>query len=107
VLFAFAGASAGGVVDPSVSRIKQMVDAAADGPVTAELRAALAGRRLTTFTWLMGGADLAIVFMMTNKPGWTGSLVAAAIGLALGAAFALRENRHAVTAVPAAPAATA
>jgi hypothetical protein len=101
VLFAFAGASAGGVVDPSVSRIKQMVDAAADGPVTAELRAALAERRLTTFTWLMGGADLAIVFMMTNKPGWTGSLVTAAIGMGLGAVFAVRENRHAGTVEPA------
>jgi hypothetical protein len=39
------------------------------------------------------GADLAIVFLMTNKPGWTGAVIAGAIGLALGAVAGVLANR--------------
>lgn len=107
VLFAGAGAGAGAVLDPSVAKIAAALDETPDGPVTPELGAKLTNPKMMLTVWLMTGADLAIVFLMTNKPGWTGSLVAAALGLAFGLLMAARENRHAAAAppAPAAPAA--
>lgn len=98
VLFVLAGAGAGAVIDPSVTRINEAVEAAGSGPVRTELAAALRAPKLTIVAWLMAGADAAIVFLMTNKPGYAGAVATAVIGLVLGAAFGLRENRHASTA---------
>lgn len=95
VLFTLAGISAGVIVDPSVARIKETVDAAPAGPLTADVRTAIADRRLALSTWLMAGADLAIVFLMTNKPGYVGSVAVAGVGLMLGAVLGVRESRHA------------
>lgn len=94
VLFAMAGGTAGGIVDPSVARLKAAADDAPDGPVTGELQRTLADPRLTLATWLLAGADLAIVFLMTNKPGWSGSVGVAVAGLVLGAVLGLSENRR-------------
>jgi hypothetical protein len=102
VLFALLGAAAGAIIDPAVAGIQATLDAAPDGPVTPDLAATLANPRLTLVSWMMAGGDLAILFLMTNKPGWTGSVVAGLAGLALGAAVGVRENQHA-----AAPPATA
>lgn len=105
ILFAIAGVSAGAVIDPAVARIKATIDEMPDGPMTPAVGAALADPRLTFFAALLTGADLAIVFLMTNKPGWTGSTAVALIGLALGAAMGMRENRQAAAATGAASAA--
>lgn len=104
-LFLVAGATAGGFIDPTVKAIKAAADEAPDGPLTAELRAALVNPKLTMMTWVLAGIDLSIVFLMTNKPGYLGSIAAGLIGIAGGAAIAVRENRHAVA--PPAPAAEA
>lgn len=103
VLFALGGAAATGIADPRAAAIRDRLAELPDGPVTEEARAAMSDRTLTMVMWVLAGADLAIVFLMTNKPGWTGSVVAAAVGLAFGTVMGVRETRHAPT--PAAPAA--
>lgn len=107
VLFALGGAAAGGIIDPRVAAMRDRLDERTDGPVTDDLRAALADRTLTIVSWALGGADLAIVFLMTNKPGWAGSVAVGAVGIALGLAVAMRElGQHAapIDPAPAAPA---
>lgn len=93
VLFVAVGAASGIVVDPAVGRLVEVLDAAPDGPLTPAVRADLADPRLTTTLSLFAGSDLAFVFLMTNKPGLTGSLVVVAVALALGGAWAARELR--------------
>ncbi|MFA9446621.1 DUF2269 family protein [Egicoccus sp. AB-alg6-2] len=85
VLFAMAGGAATVIVDPAVGRLYAALENATDGPVPADVRAATVDTTLTRATWVLGGADLAIVFLMTNKPGWAGALAIGAVGLALGA----------------------
>ena len=100
VLFALGGVAATGIADPRALAIKDRLAEVPDGPVTEEVRALMVDRTLTMVMWVLAGADLAIVFLMTNKPGWTGSIVVAAVGLALGTLMGVRESRH----VPAAAA---
>lgn len=101
VLFALGGVGAFAVMDPRITRIRDMLEEAEDGPVTPALGEQLADRALTTVAWTLGGADLAIVFLMTNKPGWAGSVVVGVAGLALGAAVAGWElQRHAAPSEP-------
>lgn len=94
VLFVLAGAVAGAVLDPHTSRLVDTLMAAPAGPVTPEARAAVTDHTLRRATGVMSGTDLAIVFLMTNKPGWTVSIVAAVVGVGLGAAFGMRDARH-------------
>ena len=103
VLFAVAGAAAAGVVDPRLARVRDRLAELAPEPATAQTRTALADRTLAMTVWVMTGIDLAIVALMTNKPGWTGAVVVALVGLALGALVGVRETRH--TPVEVAPAA--
>lgn len=100
VLFAMGGAAAAGIIDPKVTAIRTALDEVADGPVTDDVRALRSDRVLTMLSWTLAGADLAIVYLMTNKPGWAGSLVVGVGGLVLGAAVGMREMRHAAVAVP-------
>lgn len=106
VLFALAGATAMGVIDPRVTSYLDLLEDEADGPVTPQLRASLGDRTLTLAAWTLTGTDLAIVFLMTNKPGWGGSLAVAAVGVTLGAALGMREIQRAAAppSVPAVPA---
>ena len=105
ILFALAGVGAGAVLDPAVTKMQATLGETPDGPVTPALGAKLANPKVTFATWVMTGADLAIIFLMTNKPGWTGSIVVGGVCLALGAAMGIRENRHAAAAAAATPAA--
>lgn len=107
VLFALGGAAAGGILDPRVAAMRERLEERRDGPVTAELRAELQDRTLTIVTWALGGADLAIVFLMTNKPGWTGSVVAGAVGIGLGLVVAMRELAQHTAPIDPAPASPA
>ena len=108
VLFALGGVAAMGVLDPKISAIRTTIDAMPDGSVTDDLRALLTDRVLTMVSWTLAGADLAIVYLMTNKPGWAGSLLVGTGGLLLGAAVGMRETRHvAVATPPSAPSAPA
>lgn len=99
-LFLAVGALAGSAVDPAVAAAIESLDAAPDGPVPAQVAALAHAPGLTTVTSLLAGADAALVFLMTNKPGLAGSVVTVVLGLALGVALGMRERR------PPAPAAT-
>lgn len=93
-LFALGGAGAMGIMEPKITAVRDRLASMADGPATEEARAGLGDRTLVMVAWILEGADLAIVYLMTNKPGWGGALLVAAIGLTLGAAVGLRESRH-------------
>lgn len=93
VLFVSAGAIAGGVLDKHLTHALELAEQAPDGPVTPDLRAEALSPRMANFESLMFGFDLSIVFMMTNKPGWTGSLVATAVGLTVAGVLIARRNR--------------
>ena len=102
VLFFIAGGIAGGVMDPELKKLEAAAAEAADGPVPADLRAMTAAPKLHNFEALLFGVDLAIVFLMTNKPGLVGALIAAAVGIAIGAVrIAVSSRRHAKPAVAA------
>lgn len=103
VLFAMGGVAATGIIDPKVAAIRTLLDDAPDGPVTAELRDRLSDRTLTMVSWTLAGADLAIVYLMTNKPGWLGASVVAVLGLAVGAVLGLRGLREAAPVEPPSP----
>lgn len=92
-LFVAVGALSGIVVNPTVARFAETLDGAPDGPMTPALFGDLSDRRLTITLALFGGADLALVFLMTNKPSLAGSLTAAAVALGLGGLWAARELR--------------
>lgn len=104
-LFLTAGGLAGRVGDPATARLKATLDEAPDGPMTPELGRSLADPKLTVAAWLMTSVDVGIVALMTNKPGYVGSVAVAAVVIVVGAALGVRENRHAAAAVvpPAAP----
>lgn len=72
-----------------------------EGPVPAELRADADSPRMHTIEALLLGNDLAVVFLMTNKPGWTGTAAAVAGGLAVTAIVVARgtARRREFTAV--------
>lgn len=98
VLFVMAGGIAGGVLEPHLKKLLAAAETAPDGPVPAELRTMASDPRAENFESLMLGFDLAIVFMMTNKPGWVGALVATAVGLAVAGALIARRSRATATA---------
>jgi uncharacterized membrane protein len=96
VMFVLAGVGAFTVVDPTIRRLTEAAEAAPDGPVTADLDALRNDPRSTTVESFMLAGDVAIVFLMTNKPGFAGALVVTAAALVVGAALAARERRHLV-----------
>lgn len=98
VLFVMAGGIAGGVLDPHFAKALEKIDDTPAGPVPADLRAMVTEPRVANFESVMFGFDVAIVFMMTNKPGLTGSLIAAAVGLAISGALIARRSRATATA---------
>lgn len=85
VLFLIAGGIAGGVLDPQIKALIAAADAAPEGPVPDDLRAVAAAPKMHNFEAVLFGLDLAIVFLMTNKPPLAASLMVAAAGLAVGA----------------------
>lgn len=93
VLFMIAGGIAGGVLDPHLAKLREAAEAAPEGPVPPELRALAAEPKPAALESLMAGFDIAILFMMTNKPGWAGALIATAVGLLIGGALAARRAR--------------
>lgn len=93
VLFVLSGAIAGGVLDKHFTKVLEAAEQAPEGPVPAELRALAMDRKVWNFESLMFGFDIAILFNMTNKPGWTGALIATAVGLLVAGAIIARHSR--------------
>jgi hypothetical protein len=75
LLFTLAGVAALGVFDPTLRRLLDAARAAPDGPVGAELDAMRHDRRMAAAEAYLLPGDLAIVFLMTAKPGIGGSAV--------------------------------
>ena len=93
VLFALGGAAATVLVDPRVARLRTAMRELPDGLVTPEMGIRLVDPTLRLAGSVLVGADLTIVLLMTNKPGWTGAVTAAVVGLTLGAVAGVLANR--------------
>jgi len=106
-LFALGGAAATVLVGPRVARLRSALDQMPDGPVTPELRGGLVDPMLRLAGAVLVGADLTIVLLMTNKPGWTSSLTAALAGVTAGAVAGMAANRisagHVAVSTPTSP----
>lgn len=53
--------------------------------------------------WLFTGIDVAIVFLMTNKPGWGGATTVAAVGVGVGLLLGQRAVGRTTARPPAMP----
>lgn len=96
VLFVAAGALAGGVMDKGIGRMLEISEGFPDGPMSPELGRQLAQPAMALAAPVMIGIDLAILFLMTNKPGYAGSLIVAGVAITAGLAVGVRERRHAL-----------
>jgi hypothetical protein len=90
-----------GGLDKIAKRLIAAAEAAPDGAIPPALDAQRRDPRAATIESYLLGIDLAIVFLMTNKPGFVGAGVAIAAALAFGAAVSARERRHAPATAPA------
>ena len=106
VLFALGGAVASLLIDRRVARLRAALDEMPDGPVTPEIGVGLIDPTLRLAGSVLVGADLAIVFLMTNKPGWTGAVIAGVVGPTLGAVAGVLANRTRGARTPDLPAPT-
>ncbi|WIG59880.1 MAG: hypothetical protein OJF49_002628 [Ktedonobacterales bacterium] len=83
---------------PRAHAIKREAEAAADGPLTAALRARVSDPVLTMSHSILLVVTLGIVFLMTNKPQLVTSLatilIALALGIGLGTALRRAERRR-------------
>ncbi len=93
VLFIIAGGIARGVLDKHLAAVLAAAEEAPPGPVPPELRAMATDPRISNFESLMFGFDIAIVFNMTNKPGWAGALIATAVGVLIAVGIMARNAR--------------
>jgi hypothetical protein len=69
-------------------------DEASDGPLDRDLADLVNDARVVGAMRMVVGVDLAIIFLMVNKPGWAGSVAVAGTGLALGALLAALASRR-------------
>ena len=93
VLFVVNGILAGGMLSKHLEAMAEAAGDAPDGPVPQEAARLAASPRAHAIEGIAFGNDLAIVFLMTNKPGWTAALLVAAVGVAIGAAMIARAGR--------------
>ena len=84
VLFVANGTLAMSVVGPHVRKVLAAADEASDGPLDRDLTDLVHSARVIGSLRIVIGIDLAIIFLMVNKPGWAGSVAVAGTGLALG-----------------------
>lgn len=94
VLFAANGALAMSVVDPHVKKLLAAADEASDGPLARDLTDLVHDARVVGALRVVVGVDVAIIFLMVNKPGWAGSVAVAGTSLALGASLAAVASRR-------------
>ncbi|HET7571919.1 MAG TPA: hypothetical protein VFJ77_04535 [Gaiellaceae bacterium] len=87
-------------------KLKSALMANGPGPLKGEARDLTVDPLLWSAAFSNEGLVLAIIWVMTVKPGWGGAIAAVVIGYAVGVAFALRSARKpAVAAAPAGEAA--
>lgn len=95
VLFAVVGALSGSRVEPASAALVAALDEAAPGPLPRAATQAIHAPGLRVAA-AFGGIDLALVFLMSNKPGLLVSVTAAVLGVAIGVVLAARERGRAV-----------
>ena len=93
-LFAANGTLAMAVVDPHAKKLLAAANNAPDGPPDPVLTDLAHDARVGGALRIVVGIDLAILFLMVNKPGWAGSVAVAGMGLALGLFLAARALRR-------------
>lgn len=86
-----------GVVEPRMRAIVTMAKEVPDGPLPATLDTRIHDPVLGTALYTVAALVLGIVFLMTNKPSLTASILAMVVALALGLAFGLPLWRTAHT----------
>lgn len=101
VLFVINGALAGGLLSKHWNELMAKAEEAGDGPVPAEVRALTLSPRMHLIESISLGNDIVIVFLMTNQPGWRGSLVSVGVGVVLIAALAARGRHKSPAGAPA------
>lgn len=94
VLFTMGGIAAPTIIDPGVRRLAERLDALPPGPIGPAAIARVLDARLTIAGWLLAGADVAIVALMTTKPGWAVSIAVGVAGLGLGALIGTARHRR-------------
>jgi hypothetical protein len=84
----------GAVVGRGMSKMGRMAATAPEGPLSAELQMAIHDQAVWTSSFVLTGFGVGVLWLMTNKPGWTESIVVVLgfglIGAALGAATTRR-----------------
>ena len=84
-----------GIIQPRMRNIVRLAREAPDGPVAGPIRTSIHDRVLATALHTVAAVVLGIVFLMTTKPSFTGSIVAVAVAVALGLASGLPLARTA------------
>lgn len=84
----------GAVVGRGMSKMGRMAATAPEGPLSPELQTAIHDQAVWTSSFVLTGFGVGVLWLMTNKPGWTESIVVVLgfglIGAALGAATTRR-----------------
>lgn len=93
VLFVVAGGIAGAVIDPRVKALAAATAEAPEGAVPTQLRALLGDRVMHIGERVLTSVDVAILFLMTNKPGYSGALALAIVAVVVGAVWGVATSR--------------
>ena len=91
-LFAVSGVLAAAVAEPVLKRVVALAETTPDGPVTPEMRAAVHDQKLAGAYNTLVAVDIAIVALMTMKPGLAASVGLGVAAIAVGVGFSLAER---------------
>jgi hypothetical protein len=89
------GAQGGGIAEHTAKKLQAAMQANGPGPLGAEARRMALHPGLWVVEFANFGVVLGVVWNMTEKPGWGGSIAAVVIGYGVGAALALLATRTA------------
>jgi hypothetical protein len=87
------GVQGGGIAEHTAKKLQAAMRANGPGPIGAEARRMTLHPGLWVTELANLGIVLGIVWNMTEKPGWGGSIAAVVVGYAVGAALALYFSR--------------
>ena len=103
VALAVLGAQGGGLGEHTAKKLQAAMRANGPGPLGPEARRMALHPGLWVVEFANLGIVLGVVWNMTQKPGWGGSIAAVVVGYAVGAALALLATRSAKEELAAAP----
>ena len=87
------GVQGGGIAEHTAKKLQAAMRANGPGPLGAEARRMTLHPGLWVVEFTNFGIVLGVVWNMTEKPGWGGSIAAMLVGYAVGAALALYFSR--------------